>query len=503
MSNVLVASIYIPFAIVTLIILVEVLLRNIRHRGNYLFMLLCILVICWYASDIAGLLTNSKDTAKFLWSFLLIFIGFIPPVLLLFVLDFYRVNLKREAKFIPLIFVIPSINTTMALTSGYHSLMYTQLDIVSLSPVHEVVRVWGSWFWVHTAHSYIISIAIISVILLKHFRMPRFYRLPSTLMVAGISITLVGNIITLLQLLPAALDPTLIGTSLALILFNFAIISNERSKFVRYSIGKVFNHLGLYIVVMDESDCVVHANRPAHDWFSSLGIALDSLNLSGIMELLISKGGTQRDSENEKGIDIYFPADPLPVVLNIHKQKMIDKNGDHIGSVAIFTDVTQNRQLLSRLEEKAGMDSLTGLANRMAYEGARKRLDVPEHLPLSIIMCDVNGLKAVNDNLGHLYGDMMLQAVAEILETACPGPGFVARIGGDEFVCLLSCTSEEAASAFMEKIKEMMSNRKNLPFTLSAALGTATKLSADEDINDVSALADNRMYENKKWIKSQ
>lgn len=498
------AGIYIPLAVVTAIILVEAILRKAGHQGHFPFILLCVLVIAWYASDIAGKLSESEDATKLFWNITLVFVGFVPPVLLLFVLDFYRASLTRTAKFVPLIFVIPCLNTVMALTANYHELMYTQLDIVSLSPVQEIVRVWGPWFWVHTVFCYAISILVIIVIFLQHFRKPKFYRLPSSLMISGIYFTLAGNVITLLQILPPATDPTLVGTSLALIFFNFAIINNDKSNFIRYSTRMVYDYLDIFILVMDERNHLVHANKPALDWFSSQGIALKSLTINEVVVELIDIGATQRDAgtgeEVDEGTDFYIPAVPLPVVLNLHVREMTDKNGDKIGSVAIFTDVTQNRLLIKRLEEKAGVDSLTGIPNRTAYEGARCRFDSPEHLPLSVIMCDLNGLKAINDNFGHHYGDMALQVVAEVFEEACPPTGFIARIGGDEYVFLLPCSTYEDASALVEIIRGLISSRENLPFSLSVALGAATKQSADENYIDVVNVADKRMYENKKRL---
>ncbi|MCL2057508.1 MAG: diguanylate cyclase [Oscillospiraceae bacterium] len=501
-ANSLVAGIYIPFAIMTFIIIIEISLRNIKHRGSNIFIVLCVLVFCWYALDVVKALTQSELLAKLFWNLILIFVGFIPPVLLLFVLDFYRLNLKSFARWTPLLFAVPSVTTLLALTYQRHALIYARLDIVSLSPTHEITRVWGPWFWAHTIHSYIVSMIIISIILVRHFNMPRFYRMPSTLMATGISITLLGNVITLMELIPASLDPTLIGTSLALIFFNFAFINNDRSKFVRFSHGKVFDYLDSYIFVFDESNHVAHANSQALEWLSSVGIALESFENDGITESLVRCGATRRELEHDKGVDFYFPAEPFSVVLNMHVQQMTDTNGDYLGSVVIFSDVTQNRYLINRLEERVGVDSLTGIPNRIAYEGAKNRLNCAENLPLSVIVCDVNGLKSVNDSFGHQYGDLLLQIAAETLEAACPGRGFIGRIGGDEFVFLLPRTDEATALDCMESIRAMIANRDNLPFSLSLALGAATKHTVDEDISIVIDLADSMMYENKRSLKA-
>jgi len=504
MNNTLIIGIYIPFALITAVIFMVELLRRFKRQEDYLFSLLCVFSVGWFATNIMGLLANNAEMAEFCINFALVFVGFIPPVLLLFTLRFYKVSYQPSTVILALMFVIPAINVVMAVTAGHHTLMNAQLDIISLTPLREVVLVWGSWFWVHTTHSYLLSITLVSVILFQHFRLPRFYRLPSTLMVAGVLFTLLGNIVTLLQLLPQAIDPTLITMSLSLILFNLAIINNNKSKFVRFSHGKIYNYLDLYILILDDKHRVVDFNRPALDWFSAKGIALNPATLKNITQSLLYQGNiVQKVSENEKGTDIYVDGDTFPVVLNLRTHEMTDANGDIIGSIAVFTDVTQNRMLLERLEEKAGMDSLTGLANRMAYAGAKTRIDTPEQLPLSVIMCDANGLKSINDNLGHQYGDMMLRTLAEALEEACPQPGFVARIGGDEFIYLLPHTGPDASYALMEQVRKTLLKYEKFPFVISVAFGTATKHSVEENLDDVIALADSRMYENKREMKEQ
>lgn len=503
MNNILIICIYSPFALISALILVVELSRRFKRREDYIFLLLCFCAVGWCATNITGLIVRNPEVAKFCINTALIFVGFIPPLLLLFTFRFYKVPYQPSKTILALIFIIPTINTVMAITSGYHTLITARLDIISLTPLREVSLIWGPWFWVHTAYCYIISITLVIVILFQHFRLPRFFRLPSSLMVTGVSVTLFGNIIALLGLLPQAIDPTLITMSLSLILFNLAIINNNKSKFVRFSHGKIYNYLDLYILVLNEHHHVVDFNQPAFDWFSSQGITLTASTIDDITEALLCRNNRKKSLENDEGVDYYYSGSDFPVVLNLRTHELTDVNGDSIGSIAVFSDVTQNRTLIQQLEEKAGMDSLTGLANHMAFDGAQKRFDAPEHFPLSIIMCDVNGLKNVNDTLGHHHGDMMLRVVGEALEKACPQPGFVARIGGDEFIFLLPRTNPEHSYALIEQIKTNLSQYGNLPFAVSVALGTATKHTEEENLDDVIDLADSRMYINKKQMKEQ
>lgn len=267
MNNTTIVAIHIPFVAITAGIFVVYLFRRFKRLEHYLFMLLCLCTVCWFASRIAGILSDSVDMAKFFINFSRVFVGFIPPLLLLTILAFYRMSCKMSKHITVSIFIIPTINIVMALTAKYHTLVNKKLEIVSLSPFREVVLEWGSWFWVHTVYCYTVSMFIIGIVLLQHFRSAGFYRTPSIMMVAGVLVTLAGNIVTLLQLLPLAIDPTLISLSLSLIFFDWATFNNNNSKFVRFSRGQLFQYLHEYILVLDEKQRIVYYNRSALDFF--------------------------------------------------------------------------------------------------------------------------------------------------------------------------------------------------------------------------------------------
>ena len=504
MDNTVIVAIYAPFAVVTAGIFFIDLFRRFNRRDHQYFMLLCLCVVGWFISRILGILAGSAEQAEFFIGFSVIFIGLMPPFLFLTVYAFYRVPLKRPRLTTALLFVIPAVNSVMALTARRHALMFSRLEIVSLAPVREVIVAWGPGFWVHTFYSYIIVMVIIGSILVFHRRIPKFYRMPSTLIIISLLITLAGNLVTLSQVLPLTMDPTLIAMSIALCFFELAIFSNSNSKFVRFSRGQVFQYIHDYILILDEKSCVVDYNNLALNWFTERGIVLDTVPFADVMQaLLSSENALKKDLEAEGSSDIYLSDGIFSLVLNLHVEEMADARGDKIGSIATFTDVTQNRLLIERLEARAGMDSLTGLSNRRTFESAKARFDSPAFYPLSVIVCDTNGLKDVNDTYGHKYGDMMLQTIADVLDRLCPNQGLLARVGGDEFIFMLPATLPEDTEILMEKIRDALAENGKTPFKLSVALGAATKYTAAESLNDVIAVADMRMYEDKKTQKNE
>lgn len=179
---------------------------------------------------------------------------------------------------------------------------------------------------------------------------------------------------------------------------------------------------------------------------------------------------------------------------------ILDEEGKVFRVVTVSSNVTAKKQAEDRILYLTFHDPLTGLYNRLFFEDALKRLDVPRQLPLSIIMADVNNLKLVNDALGHTKGDELLKKVAAVLSQACRKEDIVARWGGDEFVILLPKTPRAVAQSVIERIKkacEEESKRGSVPFPMSLALGYATKERENEDIDAILSEAENHMYRDK------
>jgi diguanylate cyclase (GGDEF)-like protein len=101
---------------------------------------------------------------------------------------------------------------------------------------------------------------------------------------------------------------------------------------------------------------------------------------------------------------------------------------------------------------KSFHDKLTSLYNRRYFEEELVRLDTKRQLPLSIIMADINGLKIINDSLGHKKGDELLIKTANILKKVIRDEDILARWGGDEFAILLPNTNQQEAKRVIERI---------------------------------------------------
>jgi diguanylate cyclase (GGDEF)-like protein len=156
------------------------------------------------------------------------------------------------------------------------------------------------------------------------------------------------------------------------------------------------------------------------------------------------------------------------------------------------------------LADRARRDALTGLLNHQAFteelelelERARRyRRD------LAVIFCDVDSFKQVNDTLGHLEGDRVLECIAACLRDTTRGSDFAGRLGGDEFgVCLLEANAE-AAHAFLRRLEAHVAGLGeggSIPRGVAISAGLANFPQDGATVEELLRRADARLYEEKR-----
>jgi diguanylate cyclase (GGDEF)-like protein len=150
-------------------------------------------------------------------------------------------------------------------------------------------------------------------------------------------------------------------------------------------------------------------------------------------------------------------------------------------------------ELVETLAEHAHTDKLTGLPNRRSWDDqlvrALARADRTGEA-LSVAICDVNGLKRLNDTEGHAAGDALLQGVAWSLRQAARAGDIVARLGGDEFGVLLSGADDSAAADAVHRLTAALAPGRSM------SVGVA-EWDRRESADELVTRADHRMYAQK------
>ncbi|TCV85875.1 EAL domain-containing protein [Sulfurirhabdus autotrophica] len=187
-----------------------------------------------------------------------------------------------------------------------------------------------------------------------------------------------------------------------------------------------------------------------------------------------------------------------------------NKEGETIGAVLVFNDVSEARNLTQQLSWQASHDPLTGLANRLEFERVLSILldqaknNNRRHV---LLFLDLDKFKLINDTCGHIAGDECLRQLSRMLESRIRENDTLARLGGDEFGILLASCQLDHALTIAENIRQLIASFKFIwegkIFDVGVSIGAVPFGSESENSVDIMTSADTACYKAKSEGRNQ
>lgn len=175
-----------------------------------------------------------------------------------------------------------------------------------------------------------------------------------------------------------------------------------------------------------------------------------------------------------------------------------DAQGNILGCIESFVDITQRKQIEDQLLDWSYRDSMTGLYNRRYLDEKLRYLQQSDEYPITIFVVDLDHLKETNDTQGHQAGDQLILRAVKLMGTVFRSRDIIARIGGDEFAIVVTKTDAQAARKIAWRFRQALreanlcskSSRAGLSFGWHCNTG-------QESLDQTLQLADRAMYLDK------
>jgi len=455
------------------------------------YMMLCISIFIWAFLILSGTFAGVDAEEGTLCSLAIKGIGFIVPVFLMLHI-WSQVSYRPVTNNIRVLWLIVPI-----LLTGAGALMIRDpgLDLGSVplgyQNVSMIIVVANLYFVIVSIKSYLLCFNVF-------YQMPVHMRRSTYQMLIAISAIVIAQGVS--TYFGASQNMTNVLLAIAYIiamntLFTAFFIANAANVIVT-SRDFVFSSLSTFVITVSLKGNILDWNRKAKD--SCLPLPNPKYKEPYVhyrKRILETCNGTV--SPHDGNIINIKSADSENNFLCYWHE--IGYKGNKFGYLIEIADVTNIYTQLRNIEGIAYYDNLTLLFNRNAYIEQVKQLETSEGMPLLIVIGDVNNLKRINDEFGHLSGDKLLLTVTRIIKENAPKGSFVARIGGDEIVVLVPRSDEDQAKTFIAAVTRMLDEADD-PETgkPSVSWGYSVMYDTSEDYNDVFRAADAIMYEAKR-----
>jgi diguanylate cyclase (GGDEF)-like protein/PAS domain S-box-containing protein len=204
-----------------------------------------------------------------------------------------------------------------------------------------------------------------------------------------------------------------------------------------------------------------------------------------------------------KGSCILRRNDGVQLNIKYNIAPILEPNGNVMGSVIVFHDITDSLTMTRKLSYQATHDSLTGLMNRAEFDTRIRIVLKQSHESETeeshgLLYMDLDQFKIVNDSCGHMAGDELLRQISERLNQRLAGKGILARLGGDEFGVLVNdCSKREAhtiADELRREVEDFRFTWEDKSFTLGISTGIVMINNDSESPDILLSMADRACY---------
>jgi diguanylate cyclase (GGDEF)-like protein/PAS domain S-box-containing protein len=437
-------------------------LRKRRSRGALEMMALCLGAVFWSICE--GLLYFGFDQQTNFRVTQIQYIGIVavPPTMMFFIMALFGIK-SREPMATKVLLCVPSMAMlALAWTNDFHWLVWSRVWTIKEGPLPMLGITHGTAYWVWLAYNYALLAAVTVILVVKARDAAGRLRAQAMTLLAAVLVVWLANAVYVSGLSPIPnMDITPLAFAVMAAIMALGLFRQGLLDLLPVAKEAVFRSLIDGVVVLDLDRRVIDVNPVAE---TIIGFSRSEAVGKTVTEVTPLDGGPKSDvpgvGDATREVNM-TRGSQSGRVYDLRTSVLKDQQGNSLGFLQIWRDITKRKALEEELERLARTDSLTGVFNRRFFlSEARVAIRAAHRYnrPLSMLMIDLDHFKQVNDTYGHAAGDAVLTEMVAGCRKVLRETDLLGRMGGEEFAVMCLETETETAAKVAERLREWLAN---------------------------------------------
>ncbi|HAF27003.1 MAG TPA: hypothetical protein DCG85_06780 [Lachnospiraceae bacterium] len=355
-------------------------------------------------------------------------------------------------------------------------------------------------FIAHFFFSLCIVLLCIILLMVRCFNTPKVYRRRYYMLITGTIAAIFVNCIHFLMVetLPIDLSPILyciIGMMMYYNTFRYLpMVTMGLTKTM------ILDHLNEPVILFDYEGRLADLSKSVPALFPEVDFSISDLMLDDFISENRFKGMRNKDINQEFEWSITRMGEITTYLCKY--RRLTDEKGRLLGTMMVFSDITFAREAYFSLERSVLYDPVSGFYNKESFVNQIPQWNDKRYWPVALCVCNLNGLRQINNEKGSAYGDALMRETAHIIRTNIGEDTFAAKIDKGDFVIVFEETSHDEAARIMEDIKQKVeSELEENSIGVYLEFGIAVKERDDVTVDRILSDARSSM-QNKKMLRT-
>lgn len=435
-------------------------------------------------------------------------ISFGGPAFMRFCFSYVFPHKKNLIKFLRWIYIFPCIFSLSVLLPQLQKYSIIFSNEVIYIPYRDILEQYHFLYYVYIFYSYATVVLGSAVLLYKVIKQPQEATTGNKLAIVAALLFIGQNMfVTFNEYTNRFFWVPPITVNLCMVLLFFTLYYDTSEQIIIQGQSALLKTIPFPVFILNKNDIIVHFNKKGKEFFTSRrnkGVYFfkknDLLRQFTTFEIEMPLEGDQY-----RGTNKFIQKNDDKTLFFLQEQEISDE--EHVknqGHVIMLVPLTSIQNFFTTLEFKAFRDSLCQCYNRHFLELKQNEPASPDSFPISLLVCDLDNLKTINDVLGHARGDEYILSCYNAICSQIKKESLVFRLGGDEFLVILYKTPATTAQTIAKNIESKVAQNQNfLPHKIGISIGCSTATSNTTNFEDCFKKADEEMYKTKAKHKGK